>query len=106
MILKPARFAASALLLTLLPAARAMAPPDIAIQQALSKNDPYRQCGGTDSAAAIIGCTIIIDARDTTPRVRSSALANRGSAYLNRSDPERAITDLNRALMIDSANST
>ena len=98
------RIVACAALMLLLPAARAMRPPEIEVQ-VLSKNDPYRQCSGSDTTAAIIGCTVIIDARDTSPRNRTMALANRGVAYLNRGDSDRALADLNKAVMLDAGNS-
>ena len=44
----------------------------------------FRQCNGADPALAIIGCTAVIDSRDTLPPLRSRALANRAIAYLNR----------------------
>src|SRR5437763_1712305 len=101
------RFAGCAVLMLILPGAGRLMPPlPIESRGPVAKNDPYFQCNGADSAVAIIGCTVLIDARDSTPRVRTMALANRGIAYLNRGDPDRAIADLNRALMLDPANST
>ena len=44
----------------------------------------FRQCNGPDAALAIIGCTAVIDARDSNPKLRSGALANRGLAYMPR----------------------
>src|SRR5947209_7396492 len=81
---------ACAALMVLLSGAAPMQLPDTGAPT-LSKNDPYRLCNGSDSTAAIIGCTLIIDARDTTPRNRTMALANRGIAYLNRGDADRAL---------------
>jgi hypothetical protein len=65
----------------------------------------FRQCNGADPALVIIGCTAIIDSRDSLPPLRSRALANRAIAYLNRGQPERALPDFDRAIMLDGKNS-
>src|SRR5258708_12610241 len=64
-----------------------------------------RQCNGTDPALAIIGCTAVIESRDSLAPLRSRALANRAITYMNRGQPERALADFDRAIMIDSRNS-
>src|ERR1700688_2839530 len=65
----------------------------------------FRQCNGADPALAIIGCTAVIESRDTLPPLRSHALANRAIAYMNRGQAERALPDLDRAIMLDNKNS-
>src|SRR5690242_3954625 len=65
----------------------------------------FRQCNGADPVLAILGCTAIIDSRDTMMPLRSRALVNRGLAYVMRGQNDRAIADLDRAVMLDSTNS-
>src|SRR5258707_487347 len=62
----------------------------------------FRQCNGADPALAIIGCTAIIESRDTLAPLRSRALANRGLAYMSRGQSDRALPDFDRAIMTDS----
>src|ERR1700687_5342775 len=72
---------------------------------AAQTDQQFRQCNAADAALAIIDCTAIIESRDTLPPVRSRALANRAIAYVNRGQPERALPDFDRAIMLDSKNS-
>jgi Tfp pilus assembly protein PilF len=64
----------------------------------------FRQCNGADPALAIIGCTAVIDARDSNSKLKSGALANRGLAYMKRNQMDRAIADFERAVMLDDKN--
>jgi hypothetical protein len=64
----------------------------------------FRQCNGADPALAIIGCTAVIESRDTLPPLRSRALANRAIAYESRPARARA-ADFDRAIMLDAKNS-
>jgi len=73
---------------------------------AAQTDQQLRQCNGQDPALAIIGCTAVVDARDATPIMRSRALTNRGFAYMNRGQMERALPDFERAIMLDSKNAT
>src|SRR5215470_4582671 len=61
----------------------------------------FRQCNGTDPALAIIGCTAVIEARNTPALTRSHALTNRGLAYLARMQNDRALPDFENAIRLD-----
>src|SRR4029453_15153555 len=64
-----------------------------------------RQCNGADPVPAIMGCTAIINARSSTPTQKSAALTNRGRAFGQRGQTDRAIADFNQAVEIDPKNS-
>jgi tetratricopeptide (TPR) repeat protein len=69
-----------------------------------TSGDPLRQCNGTDPALAITGCTAIIDDRNSTVALRSSALLARGRAYLQRDQADRALADIELAIKLDPKN--
>src|SRR5262245_40255043 len=79
--------------------------PDIPpIGGALSAQS-VRQCNGAEPVPAIMGCTAIINARSSSPTQKSGALTNRGRAFAQRGEMERAIADFNQAVQIDPMNS-
>jgi hypothetical protein len=55
---------------------------------------------------AIDACTRIIDGQRETPQNVSIAHTNRGSAHYDKKEFERAITDYDRAIAIDSRNAS
>src|SRR5450432_1455196 len=65
----------------------------------------FKQCNGTDPALAIVGCTAVILSPDSNPPLQSRALVNRANAYVARGQPDRAIADFDRAVMLDPKNS-
>src|ERR1017187_6181803 len=65
----------------------------------------FKQCNGTDPVLAIVGCTTVILSPDSNPPLQSRALVNRANAYVARGQPDRAIADFDRAVMLDPKNS-
>src|SRR5215831_6590815 len=64
-----------------------------------------KQCNGNDPGLAILGCTAVIQSRDATPKMLSNGYLNRGRAYQQRGQADRAIADLDQAVKIDPKNS-
>lgn len=57
-----------------------------------------------DHALAISACTRILSENGLSVRDRSTALTNRGNAYDDSGDPERALADYTSAIGIDANN--
>src|SRR4030081_2103033 len=70
-----------------------------------TSNDPLKQCNGADPVAAVVGCTAILNGRDSTLGMRSGALLNRGRAYLARDQAARPLADFEQAIKLDPKNS-
>src|SRR5262245_23186939 len=90
-------------LTSLIFAAAIIAVPSAAWAQT---DQQFRQCNGPDPALAVIGCTAVIEARNTPAPTRSRALTNRGLAYLARMQTERALPDFENAIQLDPKNPT
>jgi tetratricopeptide (TPR) repeat protein len=81
----------------------------ICIAPAVAQQDPdWQACNianptaASDIDAKIAGCTRVLDRGGSqTARSRAIALANRGLAFQNRRDVERAIADFSEAIRID-----
>lgn len=61
-------------------------------------------CNGKDSVGpdrVISGCTAIIQSKEQNPNDLSTAFNNRGNAYYDKKDYDRAIADYNEALRLD-----
>jgi tetratricopeptide (TPR) repeat protein len=61
-------------------------------------------CNGKDSVGAdfvISGCTAIIQTNGKSPKDLSTAFNNRGNAYYDKKDYDRAIADYSEALRLD-----
>jgi tetratricopeptide (TPR) repeat protein len=64
-------------------------------QQVESRLARYRQdCGNSNAATAIAGCTALLEARSDDP----DALMNRGNAYFSQEQFESAISDYSAVL--------
>jgi len=59
---------------------------------------------GANLELVIDACTAIIQAGQETPKQLAFALANRGYAYRNKYDYDRAIQDLDQAIKLDPDN--
>jgi len=57
-----------------------------------------------DHPLAISACTRILSESGLSARDRSTALTNRGNAYDDNGDPERALADYTSAISIDARN--
>jgi tetratricopeptide (TPR) repeat protein len=81
----------------------------ICTMPAAAQQDPdWKACNildpttASDIAAKIAGCTRVLDRTGSpTAHSRAIALANRGQAYQNRGDLDRAIVDFSEAIRID-----
>jgi tetratricopeptide (TPR) repeat protein len=61
-------------------------------------------CNGKDSAGAdlvISGCTAVIQSKGKSPKDLSTAFNNRGNAYYDKKNYDRAIADYSEALRLD-----
>ncbi len=67
---------------------------------AASKQD-WDDCQADDPDRSIAGCTRIIDSRGETPKNRAIAFYNRGIAYSDKGDQDRAITEYDQAIRLD-----
>jgi lipoprotein NlpI len=67
---------------------------------AASKKD-WDDCQADDPDRSIAGCTRIIQSRSETPKNRAIAYYNRGIAYSDKGDHDRAITEYNEAIRLN-----
>jgi tetratricopeptide (TPR) repeat protein len=61
-------------------------------------------CNGNDSVGTdlvISGCTAVIQSKEKSQKEVSTALNNRGNAYYDKKDYDRAIADYSEALRLD-----
>lgn len=61
-------------------------------------------CESKDIARELRGCTRLIQDTRRSQKDQSSALYNRGNAYLNSQDYYRAITDFTEAIQLNPSN--
>src|SRR5882672_8197883 len=77
----------------------------LAVAAPAAAQSPIDTCFTTDAAASldlrIDGCTRLIESGVLTPDTLAIALQNRGTAYLGKGDPDRAIEDYDRAIRLD-----
>jgi len=67
---------------------------------AASKKD-WDDCQADDPDRSIAGCTRILDGRGETPKNRAIAFYNRGIAYSDKGDHDRAISQYDEAIRLD-----
>jgi lipoprotein NlpI len=71
--------------------------------QAASRSD-WNDCESNDSDRTIRGCTRVLQDRGESARNRATAYYNRGLAYLEKDDPDRALADFNEAIRLNPKN--
>jgi tetratricopeptide (TPR) repeat protein len=91
------------------PQPRAAAPQPLAKQKvpgaaARGGQDDWDGCRAGDPERKIIGCARIIEDSSRTASDRRDALVERGKAYAQRGNLDRAIADLTDAIRLDPAN--
>jgi tetratricopeptide (TPR) repeat protein len=70
-------------------------------------SDDQRQCAastGVSPDQKLTSCTAVIAAKQETPQNLAIAFTNRGNAYVNKRDLDRAIADFDEAIRLDPKN--
>ena len=80
------------------------AAPDFGAVQGPS-NSAILRCNGNDPAAAIAGCTAIIQSQQSRAQMRSAAFVNRGRAYYALGEKDRALGDFEAGVRADPKSS-
>lgn len=70
--------------------------------QAFAGEKDWRYCNDRKAARAIIGCSAVIEDRETAKKRRTLALFLRGNAYAQRGKLDRAAKDFESALALDA----
>jgi tetratricopeptide (TPR) repeat protein len=65
---------------------------------------PVEDCGGSDPAKAIAGCTKLLKGKISKKADQSLVYSMRGLSYLNNGDPQNAIQDLEKAGALNPQN--
>jgi tetratricopeptide (TPR) repeat protein len=71
-----------------------------AASAARANDKALTNCNGADPSRVIAGCTELITRRLTEPE-RAKVYNNRGKAYTDKNDSDRAIADLNESIRLD-----
>ena len=66
-----------------------------------SRQENLNKCQSGDPDAKITGCTALIEADQDTTKNRSIIYGNRGTAYYNKGDYDRAIQDIDQAILLN-----
>jgi tetratricopeptide (TPR) repeat protein len=80
------------------------AAPDFGAVQGPS-NAAILRCNGGDPAAAVAGCTAIIQSSQSRAQMRSAAFVNRGRAYYALGEKDRALGDFEAGVRADPKSS-
>jgi lipoprotein NlpI len=67
----------------------------------VSRADAADACGKASGDTAIAACSRVIDNHKASAKTRALAYKNRGNAYSNKSDLDRAIADYGEAIKLD-----
>jgi lipoprotein NlpI len=78
----------------------------LALAPAAHAQRDWNDCQSNDRERRIAGCTAIIDGRGSTKVARGVAHNNRGLAYREAGDLERALNDFNEAVDLDGKNAS
>src|ERR1019366_9290602 len=64
------------------------------------RDENWRRCADADAATSIAGCTALIEPGREAADNQATVFDNRGLAYTDKGDYERAIADFNAAIVI------
>jgi tetratricopeptide (TPR) repeat protein len=66
-----------------------------------SRQENVNRCQSGDPDTKIVGCTALIQAGQDTPEKQSMIYSDRGTAYYNKGDYDRAIQDYNQGISLN-----
>jgi tetratricopeptide (TPR) repeat protein len=73
----------------------------LALAVGCSSQENWNKCQSTDPEVKLAGCTALIQAKNVTTANLSSVYNNRGAAYVDKRDYDRAIQDYNEAIRLN-----